>query len=134
MVRSIKDHETNITFLIDSGSDVLPKSFLYNKRAKPEQTFSAANGSSIDVFGLKLLKVSVGFERTFYQPFIVANVTKPIIGVDFLGKFGILVDVKFNRIVDSTTNFAVEGNPYKGVYAVPKFFAIDNEFGNILKE
>lgn len=113
---------------------MLPKTFLQNKCDKPEQLFIAANGSTINVFGSKLLKVNLGFNRTFYHPFIIANVTKPIIGVDFLGKYDILVDIKNHKIIDSTTKTSVKGTPFSGICSVPKFFAIGNDYGNILNE
>lgn len=132
----VKDPESKIRFLIDSGSDVsvLPKSFASNKYSKPDQQFSAANGSHIDVYGTKLLKVTLGFHRTFYHSFMIANVTKPIIGVDFLGKFGILVDVKGNRIIDSNDKVAVRGIPVEGIFPTPKIFSIEDNFGNILRK
>lgn len=45
----IKDPQTNLKFLIDSGSDVsvLPKTFRQNKYDKPEQSLIAANGSTV---------------------------------------------------------------------------------------
>lgn len=46
--------------------------------------------------------------RTFNWNFVIANVTHSIIGADFLDHYGILVDIKRQRLIDSTTSlFAI---------------------------
>jgi hypothetical protein len=45
--------------------------------------------------------------RDFMWRFLVADVTCPIIGVDFLSHFGLLVDCRNNRLLDGVTSLAV---------------------------
>lgn len=67
---------------------------------KPSHFLQAANGSTINAYGYKLLKVSLGLRRDFACSFCVAQVTKPIIGADFLDKFGLLVDIRNKQLID----------------------------------
>lgn len=101
----IFDPITKLRFLVDSGSDVsaLPSSKFKSSFKKPDQSLNAANGSGIDVFGTKFLKMSIGFRRQFNGQFLIASVTKPIIGADFLRETGLLIDIKNNRLIDPST-------------------------------
>lgn len=51
--------------------------------------------------------MNLGLRRQFKWRFIVADVTKPILGADFLQYYGLLVDIKNNKLLDSTTRLAV---------------------------
>ena len=132
----IKDPLTSIEFLIDSGSDVsaIPSSQFKSHCKKPDQTLSAANGSGINVYGTKLLRTNLGFRRAFNHPYLIASVTKPILGADFLNKTGLLIDIKNDRLIDPSTGTFVKGTPFKGQVISPKFFAIDSKFASILNE
>lgn len=63
----------------------------------------AANGTSIKVYGATTLKVNLGLRREFVWSFIIADVTTPIIGADFISNFGLLIDLKRNRLIDTLT-------------------------------
>lgn len=98
----IRDRTTNYRFLIDTGSDVsiLPA----NKRDKCDEIsvkmLHAANGTKIKTYGTKFLHTDLGLRRRFLWNFSVADVTMPIIGADFIANFGILVDLKHQRLTD----------------------------------
>jgi hypothetical protein len=62
-----------------------------------------ANGSSIATYGWLTLTLDLGLRRNFSWRFFVAEVTKPIIGVDFLSHFKLLVDSHHCRLVDDIT-------------------------------
>ncbi|GBL84886.1 hypothetical protein AVEN_35006-1 [Araneus ventricosus] len=64
----------------------------------------AANGSVIKSYGTKGLNLDLGLRRKFSWIFIVADVSHPILGSDFLKRFGLLVDVKNRRVIDSLTH------------------------------
>jgi hypothetical protein len=53
------------------------------------------------------LSLNLGLRRDFTWRFVVANVTRPIIGVDFLSHFGLLVDCRNNRLLDGVTSLSV---------------------------
>ncbi|XP_051175674.1 uncharacterized protein LOC127290895 [Leptopilina boulardi] len=50
-----------------------------------------------------------GLCRDFTWRFVVAEVTKPIIRVDFLRHYNLLVDVKQQKLLDEITNLSVSG-------------------------
>lgn len=104
----IKDRSNNIDFLIDTGSDicVYPISKLCERRAKTSYQLSAANGTVIDTYGYTQLNVNLGLRRNFPWRFVVADVTKAIIGVDFLSHYRLIVDVSQQRLIDSLTNMS----------------------------
>jgi hypothetical protein len=60
----------------------------------------AANGSTIHTYRWLSLSLKLGLRRDFTWRFVVANVTHPIIGMDFLSHFGLLVDCRNNRLLD----------------------------------
>jgi hypothetical protein len=63
----------------------------------------AANGSTIHTYGWLPLSLNLGLRRDFMWRFVVADITHPIIGVDFLSHFGLLVDCRNNRLLDGVT-------------------------------
>ena len=81
-------------FLIDTGADVsvIPKSFVKFFKLNKDFQLTAANGSIIDTYGTKVVEVDLGL-RSFSHEFILASVNKPIIGADFLSKYGLLPDL-----------------------------------------
>jgi hypothetical protein len=49
----------------------------------------------------------LGLRRNFTWRFVVADVTHPIIGVDFRSHFDLLVDCRNNRLLDGITSLSV---------------------------
>ncbi len=60
-------------------------------------------------YGTRSLTLDLGLRRTFRWVFIIANVKKPILGADFIHNFGLLVDVRHNRLSDTVTQLKVQG-------------------------
>jgi hypothetical protein len=52
------------------------------------------------------LSLNLGLRRDFTWRFVVANVTQPIIGVDFISHFGLLLYLKMKRLLDGTTSLS----------------------------
>jgi hypothetical protein len=52
----------------------------------------------------------MGLRREFTWRFVVADVQLPIIGVDLLSYYGLLVDCKNNRLLDGVTSLCTPGN------------------------
>ncbi|XP_053969219.1 uncharacterized protein LOC128870592 [Anastrepha ludens] len=99
-------------FLIDTGSDIsiLPRIF-GNKSAGPSSyRLFAANGTPIKTFGQHQLSLNIGLRRNFTWPFIIADVDKPIIGIDFLNYYGLIIDAKTRKIIDEKTQLVVKCN------------------------
>lgn len=104
----VKDRGTNTEYLIDTGSDicVYPVTALRERRRITNYQLSAANGSTIDTYGYFQQNLDLGLRRNFPWRFVVADVTKPIIGVDFLSHYRLIVDVSQQKLVDSLTNIS----------------------------
>lgn len=102
----ITDRKSKIQFLIDTGSDlcVFPRILLRERRAATTYKLSAANGTTIDTFGYYNINLDLGLRRNYPWRFVVANVTKPIIGVDFLSFYNLVVDCRNQKLVDNTTS------------------------------
>lgn len=85
----ISDRVLKIRYLVDSGSDVTVILFKYVRRVDSPAKFPivAANGKQIFVHGIKVFNFDFGFRRVFTWTVVVANVTHPIIGADFLEHF-----------------------------------------------
>ncbi|GFX38970.1 retrovirus-related Pol polyprotein from transposon opus [Trichonephila clavipes] len=56
----------------------------------------------------------LGLRRVFRWPFIAAAVSQPIIGADFLRHYGLLVDIRHGRLVDSLTKLQTQGTVQQG--------------------
>lgn len=111
----IRDRNTNIRFLIDTGADVslLPPTTIERRKTSQVQTsitLFAANGTKIPTHGHKNITLNLGLRREFQWPFIIADLTKPIIGADFLKHFGLVVDLQNKRLIDRKTNIAASAN------------------------
>lgn len=107
----ITDKNTKIQYLIDTGADlcVFPRNKLRGRYDKQPYELSAANGTVISTYGDLTLTLNIGLRRDFTWRFVIADVSRPIIGVDFLAHFGLLVDVKNRRLRDQTTKLSTQG-------------------------
>lgn len=134
----IKDRKNQFLFLIDTGADisVIPSSLIaFNELSKVSDfCLSAANGSTIKTYGSKLIEVDLGLRRKFTHDFIVASVNRPIIGADFLTKFGIIVDLKKKQLIDTQTLLINRGISAICDTPSPVQFSVENEYGLILKD
>lgn len=104
----VTDRSSKMQFLVDTGSDlcVFPRSALRERRSKTDYSLCAANGSSIATYGYVTLDLDFTLRRTFTWRFVVADVTKPIIGVDFLNFYNLVVDCRNKRLIDNLTSIA----------------------------
>ena len=113
----VHDSKTNHRFLVDSGSEVcvLPPSAADRLKGPLGTPLRAANGSPIRLYGTRELLIHLG-NRPFRWTFSVADVSEAIIGADFLGHFGWLIDIANQRLFQASS-FAsvparsVPGNP-----------------------
>ena len=105
----IKDQKTGQRFLVDSGADISVIPVQQNNKKTETSDFKlyAANGSVIQTYGSNILNLNLGLKRCFEWSFIVADVSKGILGADFLHHFGLLIDLKNKRLIDSNTNLKV---------------------------
>lgn len=134
----IKDKHYKIEFLIDTGSDlsVFPRSALNEQRQKSSYELYAANGSIINTYGFMHLKLNLGLRRDFTWQFIVADVTKAIIGVDFLSHYNLTVDIRRKRLIDASTTLCSAGLPALSSEGISSIKAISGSsvYHNILSK
>lgn len=93
----------NTRFLIDTGSElsVLPATRFDRQKPRDNICLTAANGSRINTYGLRRIMLDFGGENRYTFTFTVADVTKAIIGADFLRANSLLVDVANQRLIHS---------------------------------
>ncbi|GFW43276.1 uncharacterized protein TNCV_1350391 [Trichonephila clavipes] len=98
------DKTSSRQYHVDTGADlsVIPPTQA-EKRKPSDFKLEAANSTIIKTYGSKVLKLDLGLRRQFTWSFTIADVKKPILGTDFLKHFGLLVDLKRRRLLDSVT-------------------------------
>lgn len=69
----------------------------------------AANSTKISTYGTIRLTLDLNLRRSFSWSIVVADVHQPIIGVDFLKTYNLLVDVKNNCLIDAETKLHSSG-------------------------
>ena len=99
-----RDSLSGISFLVDTGAavSVYPVSGPDFSLPSTTSVLVAVNGTPIETFGERSIRLTVGQLRVSW-PFLLARVTRPILGADFLHHTGFLVDVKGKRLVRPET-------------------------------
>jgi hypothetical protein len=97
----LQDRTTEQRFLVDTGAAV--SVFPHRSAAAPSgPPVTGADGRSIPSWGSVKKTLNFGL-RTFICSFILAAVSKPILGVDFLAENRLLVDPFTRQVLDSET-------------------------------
>lgn len=134
----ITDRKTKIQYLIDTGSDlcVFPRSAVRVPRTKTKYELFAANGTTICTYGFLPLTLDLGLRRAFSWRFIVADVSKPIIGVDFLAYYNLLVDCRQQRLIDNVTTFSIQLPQRKSTKSILSIRTItdDSDYHHLMKK
>lgn len=129
----ITDNTSHRRFLIDTGAEisVIPPSTKEICNPSPSRKLYAANNTQINTYGQKTLTVDLGLSRKYTWSFIVADVTSPIIGADFLRHYDLLADAKRQRLIENKTRSSA---PYT-TNNLPSITALStsNSFATIIK-
>lgn len=134
----ISDKRLSLRFLIDTGADlsILPPNNSEKKNTSHSIELFAANGTSIRTFGEKRITLDLGLRRTFQWTFLIADVSSPIIGADFLKFYDLLVDIGRNKLIDRITH--LESSVFSIVHDSPNevftTYNVNEPFANILNE
>ncbi|XP_065336843.1 uncharacterized protein LOC135937612 [Cloeon dipterum] len=106
------------------GSDVcvFPRKLLKSTGAlaKTHLDLTAANGTSIKLYGVQPMPLNLGLRRDFTWNFIVADVGKPIIGMDLLHHFDLLVDPKRHKVIKHDTLHHIKTTDGPPVFTRPR--------------
>ena len=98
---SIFDTCTGEKYLVDTGAEVsvFPASRRQRQSSTPTSPLTAANGSQIATWGKACITLNLGKEQLFKHEFILAEVTRPILGADFFTKHGLVIDLRRKRLL-----------------------------------
>lgn len=137
---------TRQKFLIDTGADVsvIPRNPSYNKNNITSDncpvTLYGANGNPIKTYGTKTIELHFGLRRAIKWRFIVADVSRAILGADFLHHFNLTVNLKKSTIADQSTGLVIKGithkRPSSGISTISssqKYRDILNKFPNLTR-
>lgn len=134
----VTDRSSKIQFLVDTGSDlcVFPRSAVRTPCIKSKYDLTAANNSVIHTYGPVQLHLDFGLRRAFTWSFTIADVYKPIIGVDFLNYYNLLVDCRNQRLIDGITSLSVHAlhSDLSDDISSVKAVSGETEFHEILRE
>ena len=120
---------------MDTGADFSVIPLLAGRKLQPtEYTLSAANGSSIKTFGTKTLCLNLELRRDFIWTFVIAGIDKPILEIDFLAYFDLLIDAKTRCIRDKKTDLTTNAKIAEGPNMSPKTIFGTSRYHTILHE
>lgn len=99
-----KDCNTGRSFLIDTGAkvSVFPASGADTRSGHTGPALEAANGTVIRSYGTRTIRLEIN-GCCFPWEFVIADVNQPLLGADFLCYHNLMVDVKGQRLVDTTS-------------------------------
>lgn len=137
----ISDQRTGRLFLVDTGAEISVIPYDRSRQQQSNITLTAANGTRIETFGPKTLVLDFGLARPFTWTFEMAKVTNAIIGADFLHYFGLLVDIRRNRLVNpvnqqstKTTRTPTTNALFLSAARTPDWVEILQDFPNVTRE
>nr|XP_033204453.1 uncharacterized protein LOC117165099 [Bombus vancouverensis nearcticus] len=113
---------------VNTGADtcVFPRNKIRGPASKSDYELFAANGTRIATYGTITLSLDLALCRDSKWRFVVADVKTPIIGVDFLSHYGLLVDPRNKRLLQKTTQLSTRG--FAAATGVGSIKTIDEEF------
>jgi cleavage and polyadenylation specificity factor subunit 1 len=131
----VSDVHTGRLFLVDTGAEVslFPATGADARLQAPGQPLFAANGSPIRTFGSRQLTLNLGLKRCSWS-FVLADVSRPLIGANFLRHHGLIVDLPNRRLLDAALLASVHLQPSTG--STPRLAAAttDDPFAQLLAE
>ena len=132
----VSDKSSKITFLIDTGADVsiFPRKRVGGRVEKCAYELYAATNTRIATYGMIAVDFDLSLRRSFKWRMIVADVDTPIIGMDFLIYYGLLIDPKNRRLIDSQTGLTTQGQFASGKYISIRTIVGDTNYHQILSE
>ena len=100
----VTDSLSGRRLLVDSGAQrsILPAQAVDTMANGHGPQMDAANGTPIRTYGTRRVDVCFGGRR-FSWDFVMAAVSTPLLGADFLCAFNLLVDIKNCRLIDAVS-------------------------------
>lgn len=94
----------------------------------------AANGTPIRTYGSEVKTLNLGLRRPFTWEFLIADVTRPIIGADLLAAHGLMIDLKNKLIIDGATKLKSQCHAIQTQYERINTIVGGTAFDDILDE
>ena len=117
----VADEVSRKRCLVDTGSQVSlwPPTTSTSNLQRSSVRLTAGNGTPIKAFGKQSRKIKIG-GKTYKFVFLVAQVSRPILGLDFLQAFGMTLDLRHRRLIHdgTSTRFSTTSTPISGVNVV----------------
>lgn len=82
---------------------------LHSSSTKINYHLYAANGSTINTYGDVVRTRNLRLRRDLTWRFLVADISQPIIGVDFLSHFNLAIDLRNRQLIDQSTSSSAQG-------------------------
>lgn len=131
----IFDKNNHNKFLVDSGSviSIIPRSFIRQPLKLSDTTLHAVNNTIIRTYDQKSITLNFSLKRELKWNFIIADISSAILGADFLGHYGLLVDIKNKSLIDPMTQISTQGQ-LRCTVAVISTIGNNTIFHNILRK
>jgi len=97
-------------FLIDWATDIsaaVPTS-PSQKKAKPIALLYAANETSIAVYERRIMELNIGLRQSSLWDFCVADIDRPILGIDFVSSYNLLIHPAKKLLIDDETKLELK--------------------------
>ena len=106
------DQCSGTCYLIDTraGLSILPPNKVDLAHKDKSHPLRAVNGSEIATYGERAVQLDFRLGRTYNWVFHVADVTTPILGIDFLAANKFNINVHNTSITDRHTNISIKAN------------------------
>ena len=107
----VRDAHTNTQFLVDTGSEVsvIPPTPADCRSSLDSRTLIAVNNTPIRICGQRSFTLNLGLRRSLPWIFVIADVQKSILCADFLTHYGLTVDMRQSKLIDTRTHLRVQG-------------------------
>ena len=108
----VTNRTSGIRFLADTGVavSILPPSEGDRVSKQPAYNLLAANGTPIATYSTKVMSLNLGLKKRFTWPFVIAEVTQPILGYDCLHHHDLVVDARRHCLRHLPTNSFTRGS------------------------
>jgi len=132
----VVDKKTKMKFLVDTGAElsVLHPNAFDKKLGSQGPSLVAANGTPIVRYGRRKLNITLE-NKSYAWVFIIAKVSKPLLGADFLRSHNLLVDLKNKCLIDSKYFASIPmKESHVKTLGLTNLYKEGNEFSKILEQ